>query len=127
MITEIVEIEVKPGEEAAFEAAVAQAIAVSPPLQGLPRHGASSHHREALEIPALRQVGDAGRPHRDLSRLGEFPGMAAARRPLFRVAARRRTRERCRRRVLSKIKTNSPFYSDAEKPDMQAHPSRASG
>ena len=63
MITEIVEIEVKPGEEAAFEAGVAQAIPLFQTLQGLPRHGTASHHREAVEIPALRQVGDAGRPY----------------------------------------------------------------
>ena len=108
MITEIVEIEVKPGEEAAFEAGVAQAIPLFRRFKGCRGMELHSHHREAVEIPALRQVGDAGRPSGAFPRLGEFPGMAAAGRPLLRVRARGGARERRRRRVLSKLRTKSP-------------------
>jgi hypothetical protein len=53
MITEIAQIEVKPGLEAEFEAAVKKAA----PVERLPRHGVAALRREAEPLPAVRDLG----------------------------------------------------------------------
>src|SRR6202030_889244 len=58
-----------------------------PARQRLPRPEIAALHREAGPLPAVRQMGDGGKSHRRFSRLSRLPGMAQARRPLFRFAA----------------------------------------
>ena len=56
MITEIAQIDVKPGMEAEFETGVKTPRGV-PARQGLPRPGVAALHREARPLPFVRQMG----------------------------------------------------------------------
>ena len=87
MVTEIAQIEIKPGSSKDFEAAVAKARAVFGRAKGF--HGFELHR--SIEKPQryrLLVMGDAGKPHRRFSWLGEFCGVAWVGRPVFCIAAR---------------------------------------
>ncbi len=83
MITEIAQIDVKPGSEKDFEAAVAKAKAAFGGSKGF--HGFELHKsiEKAAALPADGEVGDAGEPHRRFPRLGEFHRMARPRRSVL--------------------------------------------
>ena len=61
MITEIAQIDIKPGMEQEFEAGVAKADAGLSPRQGLPRPRAGEVDREAEPLPAVRASGRRSR------------------------------------------------------------------
>ena len=82
MVTEIAQIEVKPGTEKDFEAAVAKAKPLFLRAKG-GRHGASQIGRKADALPAVRQMGDAGKPHGRFPRLRRFSGLARSGRTIF--------------------------------------------
>ena len=90
MITEIAQIDVKPGTEKDFEAAVAKARAAFRRAKG----GNGFELHKSIEKPQryrlMVEMGDAGKPHRRFPRLGEFHGMARAGRAVFCLAARGR-------------------------------------
>jgi quinol monooxygenase YgiN len=117
MITEIAQIDVKPGMEAEFETGVKNAAPIF--------KRAKSCHGLALE----RSIEKPGRYRLfvkwatvenhtvDFSRFGRLPGMAQARRPLLRRAARSRARATGRARLLSQdesAKTNQHIGGDHE-------------
>ena len=95
MITEIAQIEVKPGMEAEFEAGVKSAA----PLFKRAKGCRAMELRRSVEKPERYRLFVAWetveRSHRRFSRLAGFPGMAQAGRALLRLAARGRARRRC--------------------------------
>src|SRR6185437_5976549 len=67
----------------------------------LPRHGSRTLARASEPLPPLRPLGNAGASHGRFPRLGGFPGVAQARRPLLREPARGRAHDRNRQGLLS--------------------------
>jgi heme-degrading monooxygenase HmoA len=103
MITEIVDIEVKPGEEAAFEAAVAQAIPVfrrSKGCRGVELARTIERRTKYRLFVKWETLEDHTVTFRGSENFQDWP--------LFCVAARGGACERRRRRILSKIRTKSP-------------------
>ena len=102
MITEIAQIDVKPGTEAEFEKGVKQAVPIFQRAKGC----RSMELRRSIEKPSRYRlfVGwDTVENHtNDFSRLGGLPGMAQAGRPLLRIAAGRGACERGGARFLAR-------------------------
>jgi len=76
MITEIAQIDVKPGAEAEFENGVKNAVPIFKRAKGC----RSMELRRSIEKPSrlsfVRRLGDDRKSYRRLSWLGRFPGMA---------------------------------------------------
>ena len=75
MITEIAQIDVKPGMEQEFEAGVAKAAPVFKRAKGCTAWSCSGRSRNR-PLPAVRAMGNGGKPHRRFPRQRGFPGMA---------------------------------------------------
>ena len=128
MITEIAQIDVKPGMEADFETGVKNAAPIFKRAKGC--HGMEL--RRSIEkpepLPAVRDLGDRGRSHCRFPRLARFPGMAKTRRPLLRLAARGRAcpagRARFLRRqpALSRSADSAHIGAMAKDPDRPSAP-----
>ncbi len=135
MITEIAQIDVKPGTEAEFEAAV-QAAPIFKRSKGC--HGMEL--RRSIEKPSRYRLlvnwETLEDPHGRFPQLARFPGMAQAGRPLFRLAARGRARAAGRARVLARPPCTGaaaaflrprlgPYWVHGEKPRPTARAERA--
>ena len=92
MITEIAQIDVKPGMEAEFETGVKNAAPLFKRAKGC--HGMELQRsiEKPEPLPAVRHLGDAREPHCRFSRLARLSGMAQARRPLLCLSAAGRAR-----------------------------------
>ena len=87
MITEIAQIDVKPGSEKDFEAAIAKAEPIFRRCKGWKSFELHRSIEKPSALPAAYQMGDAGKSHGGFSRLGEFRRMAGAGRAAFRQPA----------------------------------------
>ena len=69
MITEIAQIDVKPGTEMDFEAAVAKARPLFLRAKRGQRDRTAQVDRKAVALPAVGEMGHAGKPHGRFQRL----------------------------------------------------------
>ena len=90
MITEIAQIDVKPGTEKDFEAAVAKARPLFLRAKGGKGFELHKSIEKAPALPVDGEVGDAGKPHRRLPRFGGFWRLARPGRTVFCGSAGRR-------------------------------------
>ena len=67
MITEIAQIDVKPGMEKDFEAGVKSAVPLFKRAKGCKRHEPAALAREPAALPAVPAMGDAREPHQSIS------------------------------------------------------------
>ena len=124
MITEIAQIDVKPGMESDFETGVKNAAPIFKRAKGC--HGMEL--RRSIEkpepLPAVRDLGHRGRSQCRFPRLARFPGMAKTRRPLLRLAARGRACAAGRARFLRRLPALSRPANSAHIGAMAKDPDR---